>query len=140
VFNRPKKYISVLEKYDGMLSPDFSLYSDYPLAVQIWNTYRNRWCGAYYQSYGIKVIPTITWSTPESYKFCFLGVEEGSIVAVSSVGVLNKKEAITNFKRGYKEMIKTIHPEHIIFYGTPIEGLKGNITPHQPFHNKFKEE
>ena len=44
------------------------------------------WCGAYWQSKGLTVIPTISWSTPSSYDFCFDGVEENSIVAVGMIG------------------------------------------------------
>ncbi len=44
-----------MKKYDGVLSPDFSMYTNYPEAFQIWQVYRNRWCAAYWQSKGIKV-------------------------------------------------------------------------------------
>ena len=50
VWNQPKKYINKLLHYKAVLTPDFSLFTDYPVAVQIWNTYRNRWLGAYWQS------------------------------------------------------------------------------------------
>ena len=48
--------IEELKKYDGALSPDFSMYTNYPQAFQIWQVYRNRWCAAYWQLHGIKVI------------------------------------------------------------------------------------
>lgn len=125
VWNKPKKYIDILKRYQtGVLSPDFSLYTDYPIAVQIWNTYRNRWCGRYWQDQGIKVIPTIGWSTPESYKFCFQGIERGSTVAISTLGVLQNKEATKLFQQGYNEMTQQIHPEKIIIYGRLPEQFK----------------
>lgn len=123
IWNQPKKYLNILKQYKGVLTPDFSLYTDYPLAVQIWNTYRNRWLGAYWQEQGIKVIPTISWSTPESYDFCFEGIPTESTIAISSVGILNDKTAIKYFKQGYKAMIDIIEPKHIIFYGDWIEEL-----------------
>ena len=30
-----------------------------PLSLKVYNTFRSRWCGAYLQSKGIKVIPTV---------------------------------------------------------------------------------
>lgn len=136
VWNKPKKYLEKLKQYEGVLSPDFSLYTDYPIAVQIWNTYRNRWLGRYWQTQGMKVIPTAVWSTKDSYEFCFNGIEEESIVAVSSVGVLNDKNAVKLFKKGYKQLLDLINPEHIIFYGQWKDELEGNIT----FFNNYAIE
>lgn len=70
VWNNPTSSFQRIEKANIALTPDFSLYADFPLSAQIWNTYRNRWCGAYWQSKGVTVIPTISWSTPESYELC----------------------------------------------------------------------
>ena len=48
--------------YDCILSPDFSLYMDMPLPMKVWNMYQSRLISAYYQSYGIPVIPTLSWA------------------------------------------------------------------------------
>ena len=73
VWNRPDNYVDKLSKFDCVLTPDFSLYTDFPLAMQIWNTYRSRLIGRYWQDCGVTVIPTVSWSTHESYNFCFDG-------------------------------------------------------------------
>jgi hypothetical protein len=117
IWNQPKKYLNKLSQFKGILTPDFSLFTDYPMAVQIWNTYRNRWVGAYCQENNISVITTIGWSTPTSYDFCFEGVEKCSTVAVSSLGVLRNKDSMTLFENGYNEMINQIDPQLIVFYG-----------------------
>lgn len=127
VWNKPKKYLNVLKRYGGVLSPDFSLYTDYPIALQIYNTYRSRWCGRYWQDHGINVIPTVEWSTPESYEFCFQGIEEGSTIAISSMGCLRDKNALKLFKQGFNEAIKQLKPEKILFYGTIPNGLDCDI-------------
>ena len=133
VWNTPKKYIETLRQYQGVLSPDFSLYTDYPIAVQIWNVYRNRWLGRYWQEQGIQVIPTVGWSTPESYDFCFEGIEHGSTVAISTLGILRNKEAIKLFISGFNEMNQRIEPEEIILYGRLPTSLMGCIS--QPVNN-----
>src|SRR5690606_139839 len=74
VWSRPRKALEALAPYTTLLSPDFSLYRDWPLLLQMWNVYRNRWCGAFWQRQGFTVIPTVSWSTAESVEFCFLGV------------------------------------------------------------------
>jgi hypothetical protein len=40
VWSRPRKALQYLRRFNTLLTPDFSLYRDVPLALQIWNTYR----------------------------------------------------------------------------------------------------
>ena len=63
-----------------------------PMPIKIYNTFRSRWCGAYLQSNGVKVIPTLAWGGPETFWFCFDGVEKKSVVAVSTLGVRHEKD------------------------------------------------
>lgn len=53
-------------------------------ALQLYNTFRNRWCGAYLASKDIQVIPTVNWGDENTFEFCFDGIPKGSIVAVST--------------------------------------------------------
>ena len=120
VWNRPNKALVALKSYRTLLTPDFSLYADYPLALQLWNTYRSRWCGAYWQHRGFQVIPTLSWSTPESYIFCFAGVPQRSLVAISTVGVRQQDRAL--FDHGYRELIAHLCPSRVLCYGKlPVE-------------------
>lgn len=122
LWNRPFDTLSIIERIGAALSPDFSLFNNWPIAVQIWNVYRNRWLGAFWQTRDIKVIPTVSWSDYRSYDFCFLGVEEGSTVAISTMGVVRDKEASKLFVTGFEEMMNRIKPQLILCYGetTPI--------------------
>lgn len=121
LWNTPEKYIDKLKEFECVFTPDFSLYMDMPLAMKIWNVYRSRLLGQYWQSQGIKVIPTISWAEPESYNFCFDGIEKESIVSISTVGVKNSEHSIKIWKDGVGEMIKRIDPYAILIYGEPIE-------------------
>lgn len=121
VWNYPDKYIDMLIQYDCILSPDFSLYQDMPMAMKIWNVYRSRQIGAYYQSCGIKVIPTISWAEEETFCFCFEGIPEGSVVAVSTVGVKKSKESLELYAKGMDAMIERIKPSKILVYGGAVD-------------------
>jgi len=110
----PESFLSRLAQYHHVLTPDYSLYTDMPMASQIYNTFKNRWCGAYWQEHGLSVIPTVSWSTDESFEFCFDGLEHETVVAVSTVGGLTKKEL---FLRGYCEMKKRINPKQVLCFG-----------------------
>lgn len=114
LWEHPNKYIDKFRKCGAILSPDFSLYSDFPLAIQIYNHYRKHWLARFYQDRGITVIPTIAWSDRESFKWCFDGEPHNSIVAISTIGVLKDKAATNLFMKGFEEMKKILTPSKII--------------------------
>ena len=95
-----------------------------PKAIQLFNVFRSRWCGAYWQSQGLTVIPNVSWGDSSTFEFCFDGIEEGSIVAVGTIGCKRSKLA---FMRGYNEMLKRIKPSAIICFGSPFSEMQGNI-------------
>lgn len=131
------RYTDKLSRFRYVLTPDFSTYTDFPKAIQIYNHFRKHWIGAYLQEYGCRVIPTISWSTPDSYEWCFDGEPEGGTVAISSVGCMNSMKKKRLFLSGYNAMVERLHPESIIFYGSVPEECTGNIVRIKAFHDKF---
>lgn len=121
VWNDPEKYVDVLAQYQCILTPDFSLYMDMPMPMKIWNVYRSRQIGAFYQAHGIKVIPTISWAEAETFAFAFKGIERGSIVAVSTIGVKENADALQVWRDGMDAMIEELHPRMILCYGGALE-------------------
>lgn len=130
-WRNPDKYVDKLRRFKAVVSPDFSLYTDFPRALQILSCYRRQWVGAYWQSLGLDVIPDVVWGDRKSFDYCFLGIPEGGTVAVSTVGVANDKTwngaEGEMFRAGYNEMLKRLSPTTIMFYGDMLEGLDGNI-------------
>lgn len=139
VWTDPDRYIEMLKRYKYVLTPDFSLYTDFPKALQIYNHYRKHWLGAYWQMFGINVIPTVCWSDQESFEWCFDGEPTHSVVSISSVGTQNSGEKKRKFLDGYFEMIDRLQPTQIIFYGSVPEECKGNIVRVKAFSDKFHE-
>ena len=138
-WNNPDKYLPVLSKFSAVCSPDFSTYTDMPLAMQIYNHYRKHWLAAYWQLNGITVYPTISWSDESSYNWCFDGEPVGGVVAVSSVGTQKNKESKRLFLLGYEEMMKRLDPEWVIFYGIVPEECDWNVIRVNPEYEKVKE-
>ena len=118
VWNRPNENIERLKKYQCVLTPDWSLYMDMPMALKIWNVYRSRLIGQIFQDAGLIVIPTLSWAEPETYKFCFDGIEKNGTVAVSTVGVMRDKHSRRAFRDGMEAAIDHIAPKNIILYGS----------------------
>lgn len=124
VYKNTDEKVELLKKFKAVLSPDFSMFTEMPIPLQMYNCFRNRWTGAYLQKQGVTVIPTVRWGDLASFSFCFDGIEKGSIVAVSTLGVRNEK---SHFMLGYEEMRRRIKPSKIICYGKPFDEMKGDI-------------
>lgn len=127
IWNEPQLYLPKLAEFSCVLTPDFSLYLDMPMAMKIWNIYRSRLIGQMCQDYGMNVIPTLSWAEPETFTFCFDGIEPGGTVAVSTVGVMKDEHAQEIWRAGMDEAIKRIRPRTVICYGAKIEYDFGNI-------------
>lgn len=114
--------------FKGALSPDFSQYTDMPDIMRRWNHYRKMFVHKYWETSGIKVIPTICWSDEKSFEYCFKGVPKHSLVAVSSVGVHRSEKAKDLFKYGYEKMIDELEPSQILFYGKTFDYVEPTWT------------
>lgn len=140
LWKNPDTYLPMLQQFQAVCTPDFSTYTDFPLAVQIYNHYRKHWLGAYWQEHGIRVVPTISWSDEASYEWCFSGEPVGGMVAVSSVGTQGSKSTMRLFAAGYGEMKRRLKPSYIVVYGTVPECCDGdNIIPVKAFQSKWRE-
>lgn len=124
IYNYPERSLEKLRKYKFLLSPDYSLYADMQPWRQIQSIGKSRWVGAYWQENNLIVVPTISWSTPNSYDYCFDGIEKNSVVAIGMIGCKGSK---VSFMKGYNVMLEKIKPEAIICFGNPFEEMKGNI-------------
>ena len=114
----------------AVLTPDFSMYIEMNENMQRYNTFRNRWVGAYLADKGIRVIPTVSWGLENTFDFCFNGIEKGSTVAVSTYMASahgNRADQKDFFMAGYNEMLRRIEPETIICYHYPFPEMQGNI-------------
>ena len=131
VWCSPDKDVKTLSQYRAVLSPDFSMYQEMAPIMQMYNVFRNRWCGAYWASKGIRVIPTVSWGSENTFDFCFEGIAPGSAVAVSTYMVSehgNHKDQKEFFMRGYNEMLRRIDPSVVICYNTPFPEMEGPIA------------
>ena len=74
VWKHPDHDLEKLSRYRAVLSPDFSMYLEMARVCQIYNVFRNRWCGAYWASKGMRVVPTVNWGDESTFEFCFDGI------------------------------------------------------------------
>ena len=124
IYNNPERSIEKLSQYAFLLTPDYSTYSDMNYWRQLESVAHSHWVGAYWQSMGLKVVPTMTWSDSRSYSFCNDGVEKGCVVAVGMIGCKHTK---IGFLRGYHTMLERVEPSAVICFGEPFAEMQGNI-------------
>ncbi len=125
IYTHPERTLKKYGQYAFLLTPDYSTYADMDLWRQLESVAKNRWVGAYWQNNGLKVIPTISWSTPRSFEFCFDGVEQNAIVAVSTLGC---KKSKLHFMRGYNAMMKRLKPQTVICFGSAFSEMDGSVV------------
>lgn len=133
------RYCSMFMDYKAIMSPDYSLYSDWPDAMNIWNHYRKHFVAAYCQMAGIKVIPTICWNDEDSFEWCFDGEPVGSCVTVSSVGSQMTESQRKGFMLGYDAMLERLNPSEILFYGSVPKGCRGNVIPIEAYQSRLEK-
>ena len=128
------EYIDQLSNFQGVISPDCSLYRDMPLVLQIANTYMSRAIGHYLQQQGIYVIPNVRWGDERSYttcelpeKFAFLGLPKHSIVSIGTYGCIQSKINKYYFKEGLRAMLEELEPEVVLGYGSMPESIFGEF-------------
>ena len=98
-----------------------------PKALKIYNIYRNRWCGRFWQDNGVNVIPTVTWSDEDSLEYCLDGIPKHSTIAISTMGE-GRWGKWKSLKSYWNYVIDTLEPKTILLYGKDLSNdLSGNI-------------
>lgn len=69
-YNQPNDFIDWALSMNprSIIGPDFSCYTHWPLAKNIWNLYKARWCTRLWQEAGLKVIPNVPILDPAPFK------------------------------------------------------------------------
>lgn len=116
LWKQPNLYLSRLISFNGVITPDFSVCREMPLAMQIWNTYRNRAIGHWLQSNEIPIIPNVRWGDERTYSYAFDGIEPGGTISVSTCGCIHNKQDRYYFIKGLEKMVEVLNPPVIVNY------------------------
>lgn len=101
-----------------IISPDYSLFGDFPNALQIFNVYKSRVCMCWLMvNTKAKIIPNVRWTFPFSYEYCFDGITVGSNIAIGLLGQVKNEDNRKMFLDGFKNAVDIIKPKSILVYG-----------------------
>lgn len=115
----------------AVLSPNFSLWFESAAAKKIFNTYRSRWLGRYFQESGLKVIPDAQFSCQKSFDFCFAGIPKNApCVSIQIQTGKKTKEEVASKRAGIKEVIDRLKPQSLLLYvGDRFEQMVEGLIP-----------
>ena len=133
------KYVELLKQYDGVITPDPTMFINNSPCLLETSTYFNRAVGYYLQKQGIPVIPNIRWTDESSYSYCFLGVPKHSIVSISTHGCCKSKEEKERIRSGTRKMIEVLEPKAIIVHGYMPEKVFNEFVNDVPLY-RFPSE
>lgn len=113
----PSKYVDLLKRFPLSLGPDFSQKIGYTDFVNFCNSWWNKAFTAYYQLKGVPMIINVTWSTPDSLRYAFIGLPKHSVVAVNCTAIKSRDIAKYFWYKGYEKMLEVLDPSLILRYG-----------------------
>lgn len=117
IWRNPRRYLPILNRFNGVILPDFSVYRDMPFVMQLWNIYRSRAIGFWLQQNGVKVIVNVRYGDYRTYRCCCDGVPLHSVIAVGSNGTLDDADDRKFFSDGLRVVVNRLKPSAIVVYG-----------------------
>lgn len=125
----PHRQLFGISRYSSVTTPDFSLYRSMPRHKRIGSVWNSRAVGVYFQSRGLCVVPSLRWSGPDDYDFCFAGVPHGAPVTVSNHGCWRSQIDKIVFEDGIQALVERLCPPYILLHGRHVSpGLQRELT------------
>lgn len=117
LWRHPEKYLPRMLEFNGIVSPDFSMYRNMPAIMQYWSCFMGRAIAHRYQADGGIVIPNVRLSDKRSYKFCLDGLPMSSTIAIGTHGCIKHIEDRFHTTKAIEEAVRRLNPARIIVYG-----------------------
>lgn len=122
VWQRPKQALTILEHFDGIVTPDYSIYQDFPKPIKLFNIYRMRAFGYWVGARGLQVVNNVRWGDAETWNYCNSGIPKRSPIFIGAVGSsLKEKESHPLFDAGFAQAVECLEPSAVYFYGSPTK-------------------
>lgn len=121
IWNYPNKYIPLLNRFEGVISTDFSMFLKMSKAQRIWNCYRNRVMDYWMQSLGLNVVPVVEWAKYSELSWCMDGIPRNSTVAVGFYGTMKDVRSRYGLLKGIERICTELSPHTLVCYGKEIK-------------------
>ena len=119
IWSDPKIVEEIARHFAGIISPDFSIYQDFPKPIKMNNIYRMRAFDYWLEQEGIPCIHNVRWGAEETWEYCFDGIPKDSVIAIGTVASnLRNTNSKSLFENGFRKMIGVLSPSVIVIYGS----------------------
>ncbi len=118
LWNQPKRYYDRLKLFGGIITPDFSLYRNMPVAQKIEHTYKNQLLGARLQADGFNVVTNVRLSGRASIPYALAGVPVRSTVAIGLHGCTKSRENRPHVVEEIKIICDHCRPANLVVFGS----------------------
>lgn len=125
VWNRPHRYLPILKRFQGVITPDFSLYRDMPLVMQYWNVYRRQAFGHWLQENGVVVVPNVRYGDERTFKIACAGIQKNGVIALGTHGCIKEYSNREYLEKGLAYVVRKLKPRTVIVYGTAPNEIFG---------------
>lgn len=128
VLRNPEKYLPFFKRCHSVIGTDLSQYAEMSPEDRYFSAYINSAFSAYLQRNGVKVIPNVTWSLPDSFCYSWSSLPKNSVIAINCKGIMKHDASKYLWMKGYECACNTLHPSHIIRYGTIMPNENTTIS------------
>lgn len=125
IWNKPNKYLPIVKKFKGVITPDFSVYRDMPLVMQQWNIYRSRAIGHWLQENNVPVIPNVRFGDERTYDVACCGIQKYGTISIGTHGCIKGLTDRSYFVTGLECIIKELQPSTLVVYGSTPDKIFG---------------
>ena len=141
MWTNPVPSLARLKAFDLQyaITPNFSLYAEFPMAVQLFNVYRSRWVGCAMQDAGILTIPDVQWSDDASFEYCFLGIPKGCPCVSIQFHTRGAEDETGIRERGVEELMNRVEPQGLLIYGGDATSEADSISKSYDIPVKYIE-
>lgn len=136
----PDKYINYLKLYQDVCGVDFSIDTQMPLVMQMWNKYRSMALDWYFSLNGILVIPNVNILPYKGREWVLEGIPEGSTLCCNTNGRVRTKGAREEFCQGFYEMCEKLNPTRVVIVGMIPDELNSPVEIIHLENNSMKKK
>ena len=114
----------------NIITPDYSMWTDWPKALSVYNVYRQYWLGRFFQQADFKVCPNLCFSDPSSYDYAWDGIPQSPPMVSVQLQTIKKDRAQEwdYAARGLKTGLERVKPGALIVYtGDPGRELVESV-------------
>ena len=117
IWNNPEKYIPILKRFEGGITPDFSMLVPMKEVEAIENCRKNRLLAYLFQKIGIPCVINVGWGYINTYTWAFDGIPCNSILCITTQGCMKNRVCKHSLVNGLHELVRKKHPTKLFVYG-----------------------